>query len=90
MGPLPDASRRVPLDVETISEELTGKYIRRKLKFTPEPDDRVSAWLLIPTDIPAGKKVAAMLCLHQTNRIGKDEPAGLGGLPSVHYAHELA
>jgi acetyl esterase/lipase len=31
-----------------------------------------------------------MLCLHQTTAIGKDEPAGLGGLPSLHYAHELA
>jgi predicted dienelactone hydrolase len=31
-----------------------------------------------------------MLCLHQTTKIGKDEPAGLGGLPSLHYAHELA
>lgn len=31
-----------------------------------------------------------MLCLHQTTGIGKDEPAGLGGLQSLHYAHELA
>ncbi len=31
-----------------------------------------------------------MLCLHQTTRIGKDEPAGLGGRPTLHYAHELA
>jgi pimeloyl-ACP methyl ester carboxylesterase len=90
MGSIPDASRRVPLEVETISEESTEKYVRRKLKFTPEPDDRVPAWLLIPREIPAGGKVAAMLCLHQTNRIGKDEPAGLGGLPNLHYAHELA
>ncbi len=33
---------------------------------------------------------AAMLCLHQTTRIGKGEPAGLGGLKNLHYAHELA
>ena len=31
-----------------------------------------------------------MLCLHQTTGIGKGEPAGLGGLPNLHYAHELA
>jgi len=31
-----------------------------------------------------------MLCLHQTTRIGKDEPAGLGGNPNLHYAAELA
>ncbi len=90
MGPLPDASRRVPLEVETVSEEKTAKYLRRKVKFTPEPDDRVPAWLLIPHGLPEGKKSAAMLCLHQTTGIGKDEPAGLGGLKSLHYAHELA
>lgn len=90
MGPLPDASRKVPLDVEVVSEEKTPKYLRRKIRYTPEADDRVPAWLLIPHDLPDGKKAAAMLCLHQTTGIGKDEPAGLGGLKSLHYAHELA
>lgn len=90
MGPLPDNSRRVQLDVVVVSEEPTEKYLRRKIKFTPEPDDRVTAWLLIPTGLSDGKQSAAMLCLHQTTGIGKDEPAGLGGLKSLHYAHELA
>lgn len=90
MGPVPDASRRVPLEYEVVSEELTSKYVRRKVRFTPEPDDRVPAWLLVPRQLPASGKVAAMLCLHQTTKIGKDEPAGLGGLPNLHYAHELA
>ena len=31
-----------------------------------------------------------MLCLHQTVRIGKDEPVGLGGKADLHYAAELA
>ena len=31
-----------------------------------------------------------MLCLHQTTRIGKGEPAGLGGKPDLQYARELA
>jgi acetyl esterase/lipase len=90
MGPLPGDSRRVPLDVEIISEERTPKYTRRKLGFTPEPNDRVPAWLLIPNELPANGAAPAMLCLHQTNNVGKDEPAGLGGLKSLHYAHELA
>ncbi len=90
MGPLPDATRRVPLDLEVVSEEQTTKYVRRKVRFTPEPDDRVPAWVLIPRELPANGKAPAMLCLHQTNNVGKDEPAGLGGLQSLHYAHELA
>lgn len=90
MGPLPDESHRVPLDVESISEESTDKYVRRKLKFTPEPGDRVPAWLLIPHGIRDGGRAPAMLCLHQTNNVGKDEPVGLGGLRNLQYAHELA
>lgn len=90
MGPLHDTSRWAPLDVEVVSEEKTAKYLRRKVRFTPEFGDRVPAWLLIPNELPASGKAPAMLCLHQTTKIGKDEPAGLGGLPSLHYAHELA
>ncbi|MFN0080060.1 MAG: alpha/beta fold hydrolase, partial [Prosthecobacter sp.] len=90
MGPMHDTSRWAALDVEIVSEEKTAKYLRRKVRFTPEVGDRVPAWLLIPNELPAGGKAPAMLCLHQTTKIGKDEPAGLGGLPSLHYAHELA
>ena len=90
MGPLPEARRWVPLDVEVVSEEKTAKYVRRKVRFTPEEGDRVPAWLLIPHELPASGKAPAMLCLHQTTGIGKDEPVGLGGLKSLHYAHELA
>jgi len=90
MGPLHDTSRWAPLNVETISEEKTEKYLRRKIHFTPEFGDHLPAWLLIPNALPASGKAPAMLCLHQTTSIGKDEPAGLGGKPSLHYAHELA
>jgi neutral ceramidase len=90
MGPLHDTSRWTPITVETVSEEKTESYLRRKIRFTAEKGDSVPAWLLIPDALPAGKKAPAMLCLHQTTKIGKDEPASLGGLPNLHYAHELA
>ena len=90
MGPLPGADRRVALEVEVTTEERTDRYLRRKLRYTPEPGDRVPAWLLIPHGATPEKPAPAMLCLHQTNNVGKDEPAGLGGLPNLHYAHELA
>lgn len=95
MGELPSSSRRVPLDVRVVSEEETEHYTRRKVSFAAELDadgqvDRVPAWLLIPKNLPPGKRVAAMLCLHQTNRGGKDSPAGLFDRSSQHYAHELA
>jgi hypothetical protein len=31
-----------------------------------------------------------MLCLHQTIKMGKDEPVGLEGNANLHYAKELA
>lgn len=90
MGPLPDSSKKVALNVERVSEEATPKYTRIKLRYTPEEGDRVPAWLLVPKTLPTSGRAPAMLCLHQTVPIGKDEPAGLGGKPSLHYAHELA
>jgi dienelactone hydrolase len=88
MGSLPDPSRRVPLNVEVISEEAAEGYVRRRITFASEANDRVPAWLLIPDGRTS--KGPAMLCLHQTTGIGKGEPAGLGGLENLHYAHELA
>lgn len=90
MGSLPTASRTASLEIEIHSEEKTANYLRRKIRFTPEAGDRVPAWLLIPNQLPASGKAPAMLCLHQTVAIGKDEPVGLGGSASLHYAHELA
>jgi len=88
MGPLPSAAARVPLEVEELGETASAKYLRRKIRFTSEVGDRVPAWLLIPHRLR--HRAPAMLCLHQTTDIGKDEPAGLGGKASLHYAHELA
>lgn len=95
MGALPDASRRVPLDVQVVSEQETEQYTRRKVTYVAElrsdgTPDRVPAWLLIPKRLAAGRRAPAMLCLHQTNRGGKDSPVGLFDRPSQHYAHELA
>lgn len=90
MGPLPDAKHKVPLDVRYASEEeKTAKYIRKKLTFAVGKNDRVPAYLFLPTERKG--KVAAVLCLHQTNsKLGAKEPAGLGGNPNLHYALHLA
>jgi dienelactone hydrolase len=88
MGSLPGPEVRVPLDVQIHTEEDAGSYVRRRISFAAEPGDRVPAWLLMPKNRRAPG--AAVLCLHQTTGIGKGEPAGLGGLPNLHYGHELA
>jgi acetyl esterase/lipase len=87
MGPLPRHPRRPPK--HSLSETARdGAVIRYRVEFEAEPGDRVPAWLLAPTTGAARRP--AMLCLHQTTKIGKDEPAGLGGKPNLHYARELA
>lgn len=86
MGPAPPFDSPVPW--KSTREWREDGYIRRHVLFQSEPGDSVPAWLLLP-DRPHRKRPAA-LCLHQTTEIGKDEPAGLGGSPNLHYARELA
>jgi dienelactone hydrolase len=88
MGPLPRPTVPLPLDVSILDEEDLGTVVRRRLTFAAEEEDRVPAFLLLPKHVQG--RVPAMLCLHQTTSIGKGEPAGMGGLPSLHYALELA
>ena len=88
MGSLPGPERRVPLDLEIVETFDEPTYTRAKVRYATEPGDRVPAWLLVPKNLKG--KAPAMLCLHQTTSIGKDEPAGLGGKPNLAYAKELA
>jgi dienelactone hydrolase len=90
MGELPGPVARVPLDVKVLKEEQAEGYTRQLISYAAEAGDRVPAYLLIPHGLSPAARAPAMLCLHQTTRIGKGEPAGLGGLKNLHYAHELA
>lgn len=92
MGPLPDTSKRVPLDVKVVEETQLAGLVRKKITYQTEADDRVSAYLFVPSKAEgkAEGKLPAVLCLHQTTSIGKSEPAGLGGNPNLHYALHLA
>ena len=93
MGPLPGPERRVPLDIRWGPRERAGGCTRQRLSFAAEPGDRVPAYLCLPAeagDWPPERRRPAMLCLHQTTACGKAEPAGLAGLPNLHYACELA
>lgn len=87
MGHLPPPAWRVPLDVQNVEEGKVGDLVRRKISYRTDPFGQVSAWLFLP---PSKKKLPAVLCLHQTTNVGKDEPAGLGGHASLHYALHLA
>lgn len=89
MGPLPDRSKLAPLELWELEAMKIGDVVRRKVEYATEPGYRVRAYLFLPPATDS-KKTPAVLCLHQTIKIGKDEPAGLGGNPNLHYALHLA
>ncbi len=88
MGPLPDSSKKVPLDLQIIKDTLIDGVQRLRISYAAEKNDNVPAYLLIPSDLTG--TVPGILCLHQTIEIGKEEPAGMGGSPNLDYAFELA
>jgi dienelactone hydrolase len=92
MGPF-----RKPVNIDLAVEfgpktTLEGGVVRQKVSYhTDSKDRRVKAWLMFdPRMIEKNEKTPAVLCLHQTTGIGKDEPAGLGGNKNLHYALHLA
>lgn len=87
MGELPPHIK-LPVESEILEREDLPALTRIKLRFLSEPGDFVPAYLLVPKRLK--RRAPAMLCLHQTVKIGKAEPAGLGGNPQLHYAQELA
>lgn len=89
MGPLPGPERKVPLDARFEEPTKHEGYTRRKVTFAAEKGDRVPAWLLVPDTATAKAKAPALLCLHQTVNIGRDEPVGLGKQDSKAQALHL-
>lgn len=90
MGALPQPATPVDLAPQILEEHDEDGIIRRKVAYhTDSATATVKAWLLLPKSASAAKR-PAVLCLHQTVREGKDEPAGLVGNPNLHYARHLA
>ncbi len=88
MGPLPEDFRKLPLEPRVIEESALPRFVRKKVSFRADPDDLVSAYLLLPKGLSG--KAPAVICLHQTTSIGKDEPVGLGDKPDLRHAQDLA
>jgi len=67
----------------------TKDFERRKISMVVEKGDRLSSYLFVPTGLEKGQKVAAMLALHPTNRLGKMPTAGVSE-STMPYGLELA
>lgn len=88
MGPLPDPFAAE--EIAAVSEgeiELTDHFTRKRIELRVEGEDRLPAFLFLPTALKA--PAPAVLCLHQTTPLGKKEPAGMGNR-NLAYAKELA
>jgi dienelactone hydrolase len=88
MGDLPQGEK-VPLEMKQEEEVAVGELIRRKISYRTDAKTRVGAYLLLPK-LAKDQKAPAILCLHQTTRIGKAEPVGLGPKNNLQYALHLA
>lgn len=87
MGRLPNFPRKMNR-VWLLANQNSAALIRLRINYQSEPGDNVPAYLLIPRE--RHRPLPAMICLHQTTKIGKAEPAGLGGIRNLQYAEELA
>ena len=67
----------IPLNPEIVSEERCDGYIRRKVTYNVEVDERIDAYLLLP-ETPITKRCPAVLCLTPTTSIGKEQTIGNG------------
>ena len=89
-GPIPGASKVVPLELRIEEETDCGDYLRRFITYTSEPGSRVPAYLLVPKPFLSGtKKAPAVLALHQTHGLGHKVVVGLGKSPDDEYGVEL-
>jgi pimeloyl-ACP methyl ester carboxylesterase len=76
LGPFP--AEKVPLDPHIASEEDCGTYVRRRVSFAVQPDDRMPAYLLIPKR-RAGRLPAVICFYGTTSGAGKETTVGLSG-----------
>lgn len=93
MGPIPDNTRRVPLDVAIEEESDVGSYVRRRITYQSEPGSRAKAYLLVPKLALSGERTApGVLCLMSTDdqRGNRQTVDILEGKPGRAYAAELA
>lgn len=88
IGSLPQKTSLNPKILETND---CGSYIRQKVEYSVEENERVQAYVLIPKE--RQNKLPAVFCHHQHDGnwvIGKSEVVGLIGNPDLAYAKELA
>ena len=81
---------KVDLNAKVIESKDCGSYIREKVEYSSEINDRVFAYVLIPKNLKG--PVPVVYCHHQhagNFALGKSEVVGLAGDPDQAFAKEL-
>ncbi len=87
LGKLP---QKAHLNIQAIEEIDCGSFVRKKISFSSEQNEIITAYLCIPKK---EKPLPTIYCFHQhggNHMLGKSEVVGLGGSPDQNYATELA
>jgi Prolyl oligopeptidase family len=90
MGVLPEKIGLPDFDLHFADSLKGSNYKRYSINFLVAENERVTAYLYIPDDIRKGKRIPAMLALHETDSLGKGSVDGQGVNPNLAYAKELA
>lgn len=72
LGEPPEIS--CPLSAEVVEEVDCKNHIKRKVTYFVEPDEKISAYVLIPKSLKA--RAPAVLCIHPTTPFGKEQAIG--------------
>jgi dienelactone hydrolase len=68
-----------PLSPRVIDETDCGDYIRRRVEYLSEPEEKIPAYVLIPKNLK--EKAPAVLCIHPTTPLGKEQAIGSEDTP---------
>ena len=90
MGSLPGLSGLPPMDMEIIERLKQHNYTRYTINFTVAQNERVPAYLYVPSRKSKKHRLPAMLALHETDSSGKKSVDGEGHHINLGYAKELA
>ena len=86
MGPLPGVEKRCALEVRVEEQTVLGDYVRQFISYAAEPNERVSAYLLLPAGaLTARREFPAVLALHQTHPLGQKVVVGLSNSTNDEY-----
>ncbi|MCS7014894.1 MAG: dienelactone hydrolase family protein [Gemmatales bacterium] len=70
--------KRPDLAAKVVSTETLADHIRYLVQFVTEGEDTLRAYLLVPKNLKAGERRAAVVVFHPTTKDTLHEPVGLG------------